>query len=146
MANLNQCRLQGYIGKDPKLQYAPLAEWPKPVLKLRLAVTYRFGEKEKTDWHTIVFWGDQALYAEKNYRKGDNIEVDGSYHSRTFTPKDGSERTVFELTVFRSYKIHRNPKSREEQPPALNEPPEDHDLSPEEAANAPGPDRDAWPS
>jgi single-strand DNA-binding protein len=148
MPNANHCRLIGYIGKDPELQYAPLEAGPTPVLKLRLAETFKYanGSKEKTTWHTIVFWRDQAEYAAKHYKKGDNIEAEGRYDSREFTPKDGSKRTVYELTVYRSYKLHRNPK---EQAPALDDTQaatEEDGVPKEEATVHAGSNHDAWPS
>jgi single-strand DNA-binding protein len=116
----NSIRLAGYLGKDPELKFTPTGT---PVVKVKLAESQRYLSKnqqvEHTDWHTLVFWGDLAKFAAAHYLKGDNIAIQGTYRSRKFTPQDGSERTVWEVTVFKSAKLHRDPKNREEPEPNL---------------------------
>jgi hypothetical protein len=51
--------------------------------------------------------GDLAGLAQ-SYEKGDNLDVVGTLQQRQFTPKDGSQRTVYEVVVQYAYVIAKN--------------------------------------
>lgn len=44
----------------------------------------------------------------QSYEKGDNLDVVGALQQRTFTPKDGSQRTLYEVVVQHAHVIARN--------------------------------------
>src|SRR5262249_24533708 len=96
----NRIELAGYTGAKATVRYLPSGT---PVANLRMAEGYRYTDRnnqtqEHTNWHSLVFYGDLAEIAAL-YEKGDNIFVEGTLQLRQFTPKDGSQRTVYEIIV-----------------------------------------------
>src|SRR3954452_19481324 len=96
----NRIEVAGYLGAKPTLRVLPSGT---KVANARVAEGYRYQDKDKktqehTNWHNLSFYGTLADVA-MTYDKGDNIAVEGSLQSRQFTPKDGSQRTVYEVIV-----------------------------------------------
>jgi single-strand DNA-binding protein len=60
-----------------------------------------------TNWFGLAFYGELAGIA-GSYEKGDNINVVGTLQQRQFTPKDGSQRTVYEIVVQHAHVIAKN--------------------------------------
>jgi single-strand DNA-binding protein len=85
----NEVILRGNLGADPELR---MTQGGKAVLKLRLATTEHFevnGEKkEKTEWHRIVLWGEQAERLGKELSKGDMVFVFGQNRTTSYENKD----------------------------------------------------------
>ena len=46
-------------------------------------------------------------------KKGDNIFVEGTLHMQRFTPKDGSQRTVYEFIVRTVHQVTKAKASKE---------------------------------
>src|SRR3954467_15155411 len=106
----NRIELAGYLAAKPEVRYLPSGT---PVANVRLAEGYRFKDRsdqiqEHTNWHSVVFYGELSDVA-STFEKGENIFVEGSLQTRKFTPRDGSQRTVFEI-VARS--VHQIAKPR----------------------------------
>jgi single-strand DNA-binding protein len=124
----NQMELAGYLAAKPALRVLPSGT---KVANARLAEGYRYTDRqtkthrEHTNWHNLVFYGILADIA-ATYEKGENICVEGSLQTRQFTPKDGSQRTVYEVIVKSSHLIEA-PRTKHE-PPAANEPGVEHDF------------------
>ena len=117
----NRIELAGYLGAKPSVRYLPSGT---PVANVRMAEGYRYTDRnnqtqEHTNWHSLVFYGDLAEIAAL-YEKGDNIFVEGTLQTRQFTPKDGSQRTVYEV-VARSVHLISKTKTAKEAP-ADNDP------------------------
>lgn len=115
----NRIELAGYLAAKPELRHLPSGT---QVANARLAEGYRFLDRNKqeqrhTNWHSLVFYGDLADVAVA-YDKGDNLLVEGSLQTRQFTPKDGSQRTVYEVIVRTVYQIAK--------PKGSNAPPDDN--------------------
>src|SRR5436305_13615092 len=95
----NRIELAGYLSARPEVRYLPSGT---PVANARLGQTYEYLQQENrvkhTNWFSLSFYGDLAGLAH-SYEKGDNIDVVCTLRQRQFTPKDGSQRTVYEVVV-----------------------------------------------
>lgn len=96
---LNRATLLGNLGADPELKFT---QGGQAVLKLRLATASSWldkgGErKERTDWHTVIFWGKRAEGLNKILSKGSRVYVEGSIQTRSWEDKDGGKRYATEI-------------------------------------------------
>ncbi len=141
----NRIELAGFLGAKPEVRYLPSGT---PVANARLAEGYRYTDRnsqsqEHTNWHSLVFYGDLADIA-ASYERGENVFVEGSLQTRKFTPKDGSQRTVYEIIVRTSHVIQK--------PRGVKEAPADNRPEGEAAATVPvevkgeTDDEEVWPS
>ena len=117
----NRIELAGYLAAKPEVRFLPSGT---PVANARLAEGYRFKDRneqiqEHTNWHSVVFYGDLSEIA-VSFEKGDNIFVEGTLQTRKFTPRDGSQRTVYEVVARSVHQITRHKFGKEA--PADNEP------------------------
>lgn len=99
MASMSKIQIIGNVGRDPELRMTPDG---KAVCEFSVAVnrvSNRGGErKEETDWYRISCWGRQAETAQQVVQKGQQIFVDGRFTPRTYTAKDGQERTSLDIS------------------------------------------------
>jgi len=104
----NRSELAGYLSAKPEVRYLPSGT---PVANARLGQTYEYVQNDKpvkhTNWFGLAFYGEIASVAQ-SYEKGDNIDVVGTVQQRQFTPKDGSQRTVYEIVVQHAHVIAKN--------------------------------------
>jgi single-strand DNA-binding protein len=103
MASVNKVILVGNLGKDPETRYMTSGE---AVTNIRLATTDTWkdkaGEKqEKTEWHSIVFYGRQAEIAGEYLKKGRQIYVEGRLQTRKWQDKEGQDRYTTEIVADR---------------------------------------------
>ena len=98
MSGLNKVMLIGRLGRDPEIRYSANNT---PICNFSLATSDRIRKgdnfEEKTEWHRIVVFGNQAENASKFLKKGSLVFVDGKIQSRSYQDKDGNERTVVEI-------------------------------------------------
>ncbi|WP_437871731.1 single-stranded DNA-binding protein [Sorangium sp. So ce363] len=90
---LNKVILMGNLGADPELRYTGNGT---PVLHLRMATNESFVDrnkepKERTEWHSIVFWGPRAEALAKVLTKGDGVLIEGGLRTSSYE-KDGIKR------------------------------------------------------
>lgn len=101
MAGLNRAILIGNLGTDPELKFTQSSQ---AVLRLRLATTETFLGKnrerqEKTEWHTVVVWGNRAEALNKILSKGSRICVEGRIQTRDWEDKQGQKRYTTEINA-----------------------------------------------
>lgn len=96
--SVNKVILLGYVGCDPEIRY-PQPE--HPLAYLRLATNERVGTSanEITEWHTVVFTGENALVAERYIRKGTRIYLEGHLRTREYVDKLKINRKSTEIIV-----------------------------------------------
>ena len=104
----NRIELAGYLAAKPEVRYLPSGT---PVANARLAEGYRYKDRneqvqEHTNWHSIVFYGELSDIA-VGFDKGDNVFIEGTLQTRKFTPRDGSQRTVYEVVARSAHQIVR---------------------------------------
>lgn len=142
----NEIQLAGYLATKPTLRILPSGT---KVANVRMAEGYRYTDKqtrtplEHTNWHNLVFYGILAEIA-ATYEKGDNVCVEGSLQTRQFTPKDGSQRTVYEVIV-RTCHLVEPPRTKHE-PPAANAPEVNHDMAADQQASGVVSNAVEWPA
>lgn len=96
---LNVCALQGRLARDPELRQTTTG---KQVATFTMAVDRGRKDangKSVADWIPVIAWERAAEFAYKWLTKGQMVAVDGRLQSRTYTAKDGTNRTVLEVVA-----------------------------------------------
>ena len=102
MAGINKVILIGRLGADPEIRRMPSGD---AVANVRLATSETWkdrntGEKqERTEWHSVVFFGKVAEIVQQYLRKGSNIYVEGKLRTRKWQTNDGQDRYTTEVVV-----------------------------------------------
>jgi single-strand DNA-binding protein len=97
---INKVILVGNLGKDPEVRYMPSGG---AVANVTLATTQQWkdrqsGEsKDRTEWHTVVFYNRLAEIAGEYLRKGSQVYVEGSLRTRKWQDKNGQDRYTTEI-------------------------------------------------
>ena len=87
----NKVQLIGHIGQDPEIR---LLEDGKKLARFSLATNEQFtnslGErKERTSWHSMVFWNKAADIVEQYVKKGSKVALEGSLSTRSWEDAAG---------------------------------------------------------
>lgn len=99
---LNVCTFIGRLGADPEIRSLNSGD---KVANLRLAVSERWkdrntGEKkEKTEWVSVVVFGNLVSVIESYVKKGSQILVSGKLQTRKWTHSDGTDRYSTEIVL-----------------------------------------------
>jgi len=99
--SLNKVILIGRLGKKPEL--TAIAQTGRQVAKFTLATNEKFFNKntretrDRTEWHNIVVWGNQAEFCERYLDKGRQVVVEGKLRTREWQGKDGTKRRTTEI-------------------------------------------------
>src|SRR5215471_5592839 len=102
MGSINKVILIGNLGADPELKYTPSS---RPLCNLRIATTEVFKDKtgqrqERTEWHRVTVWGDQAENCSKYLSKGRSVYVEGKLQTRSYD-KDGQKHWATDVVADR---------------------------------------------
>ena len=98
---LNQVHLMGRLTKDPELR---VTQNNTPVASFCIAVDRDFSKGEKeTDFINCVAWRTTGEFISKYFAKGSMIAVVGRLQMRSYTDKNGDNRTVAEVVVNNAY-------------------------------------------
>src|SRR3954463_3453860 len=102
MGSVNKVILIGNLGADPELKYTPSS---RPLCNLRIATTDVFKDKagqrqERTEWHRVTVWGDQAENCNKYLAKGRSVYVEGRLQTRSYD-KDGQKHYATDIVADR---------------------------------------------
>ena len=100
----NKIQITGNVGKDPELRFTPSG---KPVLGFSVADTPRrynrdSGEWEdagETLWLNVSLWDRKAETMAEHVVKGVRVMVTGTLKARSYTTREGEQRTVTEVTA-----------------------------------------------
>lgn len=94
--------LLGNVGADPEVK---TLESGVKTAKIRVATSESFKKKDsdeweqRVEWHTVILWRNLADTADKYIRKGSRVFVEGTIHYRTYTDKNGAEKSAAEITA-----------------------------------------------
>ena len=97
---VNKVILVGNLGQKPEMRYTATQT---AVANLSIATTESWKDKEsgenrdKTEWHRVVFFGSLAEIAEKYLDKGSSVYVEGKIQTRKWQDKDGNDRWTTEI-------------------------------------------------
>lgn len=90
----------GRLTADPELKQTQNST---PVCSFRIAVERNVTNKQTgeraTDYINVIAWRQTAEFVCKYFRKGSMIALEGSLQSRSYTDKDGNNRTAYEVVV-----------------------------------------------
>ena len=93
---LNFIVIQGNFVADPVL--AKTKKNGKSVANVRLACKRDArGTGRDADFFRVTFWGAQAEYVARTFKKGDNITVEGRLEETPHTSKDGHTFGIIEI-------------------------------------------------
>lgn len=99
---INKVILVGNLGKDPETRALPSGE---AVTNITVATSESWKDKttgeqkEKTEWHTVVFFKRLAEIAGQYLKKGSQVYIEGSLRTRKWTDKEGKDRYSTEIVA-----------------------------------------------
>ncbi|APB60965.1 TPA: single-stranded DNA-binding protein [Pseudomonas aeruginosa] len=99
---INRVTLVGNVGGDPEVRYTADG---KAVANITLATTETWKDKqsgqqkERTEWHRVVFFGRLAEIVGEYVGKGTLLYVEGSLRTRKWKDKDGNDQYTTEVSV-----------------------------------------------
>ncbi|HDG0630464.1 TPA: single-stranded DNA-binding protein [Serratia marcescens] len=104
MANsgVNKVILVGRLGDDPKVRYLTNGG---AIANLTIATSESWRDKqsgeqkEKTEWHRVVLFGNLAEVAGEYLRKGSQVYIEGKLTTRKWSDQAGVERYTTEIHV-----------------------------------------------
>lgn len=98
---MNKAILIGNLTRDPELKYTPngTAVCTFGVATNRSWTTTDGQIKEDTQFHRIVAWQKLAELCGKLLTKGKKIYMEGRITYRSFTGKDGQQRSITEIVL-----------------------------------------------
>ncbi|MBO4441634.1 single-stranded DNA-binding protein [bacterium] len=98
--SLNKVMLIGRLGRDPEKRYTSSE---LPVCRFTMATSERIKKgdsfEEKTEWHRIVVFGGQAENIARYLKKGSLVYVEGKIQTRSYTDKDGAQKSSTEIVA-----------------------------------------------
>ena len=100
MAGVNKVILVGNLGSDPDVRSMPTGG---SVARLSIATSESWRDKvsgeqkEKTEWHRVVFFGKRAETIGQYLKKGSKIYIEDSLRTSKWTDKDGADRYTTEI-------------------------------------------------
>jgi len=99
--SLNRVILIGNLTRDPELKYTPsgTAVCSFGVATNRSWKTADGDTKEETQYHRIIAWQKLAELCGKILSKGRKVYLEGRLVYRTFTGRDGQQRTISEIVL-----------------------------------------------
>jgi len=99
---INKVILIGNIGKDPEIRYTSSGG---AVANCSIATSETWKDKhtgdkvEKTEWHSLVFFGRLAEVVGEYVQKGSKIYVEGRLQTRKWQDKSGNDRYTTEIVA-----------------------------------------------
>ncbi|HVU49359.1 MAG TPA: single-stranded DNA-binding protein [Polyangia bacterium] len=102
MGSINKVILIGNLGADPELKYTPSS---RALCNLRIATTEVFKDKsgarqERTEWHRVTVWGEQAENCSKYLSKGRSVYIEGKLQTRSYE-KEGQKHYATDVVADR---------------------------------------------
>ena len=97
---VNKVILVGNLGKDPEVRYMPSGG---AVANVTIATSESWKDKqtgeqrERTEWHNVVFYNRLAEIAGEYLRKGSQAYIEGSLRTRKWQDKSGQDRYSTEI-------------------------------------------------
>ncbi len=99
---INRVTLVGNVGGDPEVCYTADG---KAVANITLATSETWKDKqtgqqkERTEWHRVVFFGRLAEIVGEYVGKGTLLFVEGSLRTRKWKDKEGNDQYTTEVSV-----------------------------------------------
>ena len=97
---VNKVILVGNLGADPEVKYMPNGN---AVANVTVATSESWKDKQsgeqkdKTEWHRVVFFRRLAEIAGEYLKKGSQIYIEGKLQTRKWQDKSGNDRYTTEI-------------------------------------------------
>ena len=97
---VNKVILVGNLGQKPEMRYTATQT---AVANISIATTESWKDKEsgenrdKTEWHRVVLFGNLAEIAERYLDKGSSVYIEGKIQTRKWQDKEGKDRWTTEI-------------------------------------------------
>ena len=97
---VNKVILVGNLGNKPEMRYT---QTQTAVATLSIATSESWKDKEsgeqreKTEWHRVVFFGKLAEIAEQYLDKGSQLYIEGKLQTRKWQDKEGNDKYTTEI-------------------------------------------------
>ncbi len=97
---INKVILVGNLGADPESRAMPSGS---SVTNIRVATSESWKDKstgdqqERTEWHSVAFFGRLAEVAAEYLRKGSQVYIEGKLRTRKWQDRDGKDRWTTEI-------------------------------------------------
>ena len=102
---INKVILIGRLGKDPVIRKL---ESGRVVANISLATNESYlkdGQRmESTEWHYLEMWDQQALDAERHFKKGSVLYIEGKLRTEKYMDAEGVEKQLRKVRVI-SYQL-----------------------------------------
>ena len=102
---INKVILMGRRGKDPVIRKL---ESGRVVANISLATNESYlkdGQRmESTEWHYLEMWDQQALDAERHFKKGSVLYIEGKLRTEKYIDAEGVEKQLRKVRVI-SYQL-----------------------------------------
>ena len=101
---VNKVILVGNLGQKPEMRYT---QTNTAVATLSIATSESWKDKdsgeqrEKTEWHRVVFFGKLAEIAEQYLDKGSQLYVEGKLQTRKWQDQNGIDKYTTEIVLGR---------------------------------------------
>ncbi len=102
MRGVNKVILVGNLGQDPDVRYSADN---RAITNISIATSETWKDKqtgeqrEKTEWHRVVFFGKLAEIAAEHLKKGSQVYVEGKLQTRKWQDQNGQDRWTTEVVV-----------------------------------------------
>ena len=99
---INKVILVGNLGADPETRYMPSGS---AVTNIRVATTESWKDKdtgdqqERTEWHSVAFFGRLAEIVAEYLRKGSQVYIEGKLRTRKWQDREGNDRWSTEVVA-----------------------------------------------
>ena len=97
---INKVILMGRLGKDPVIRKL---ESGRVVANISLATNESYlkdGQRmESTEWHYLEMWDQQALDAERHFKKGSVLYIEGKLRTEKYMDAEGVEKQLRKVRV-----------------------------------------------
>jgi single-strand DNA-binding protein len=111
MAGLNKAFICGRLGKDPEVKKTDSTT----ILRMVLATSEKYKDKEQTTWHTVVAFGKLAELCARFLSKGSTALVEGKIQTRSYEDKKGEKKYVTEIVALSVQFMDSVPKDEPEE-------------------------------
>jgi len=112
----------GNLGKEVEMRFTPQGS---PVASFSVACNSKFGEKETTEWFSIVTWDKLAETCNQYLQKGQQVFVEGRLQTRTWESDDGVKHYKTEVIANRVLFLGKRNSEKSETEP--------HEIDPEDS-------------
>jgi single stranded DNA-binding protein len=94
----------GRLGQDPRIRQL---DDGTPILNLSMASGRRKKGEDVVYWWDVTMFGQRGLTLHDMLKKGSHVLVEGDYGERTYTAKDGTQKTQREIVASNIYLLDK---------------------------------------